>query len=219
MTIISKTIGLSNVHAIKGDKTIIVDTGTYCDEAGMLYELQQMGIEPTEVSLIILTHGHFDHCANIGELKKITGAPVLAHEDAVNFLQTGQFDMYIQRGEYGNQFWNMVKDFPMDLPAPTTPDIIIGDEEFDLNPYGVNAKVVHTPGHVSSNLTVITADREAICGDTIVIDINTGRGHPAAFCDDEEALQASLKRLQEEADIYYSGHGGPFKKEEVDFDK
>ncbi len=219
MEILSREIGLSNVHVIKDEKTIIVDTGTYRNKAGMLNELRAMGVDPKEVSLIILTHGHMDHCANVNVLKELTGAPVLAHKNAVKFLETGEFDPYVPRGEWGKMFFDFVKDNPVDLPDPITPDIIVGDEDFDLSAYGVHGKVIYTPGHVNSNITVLLDSGEAICGDTIIINpFNGFNGTGALFCDDREALDRSLERLFKEAHTYYSGHGGPFTKDQIQVD-
>lgn len=218
MEIISREIGLSNVHALKGTKTVFVDTGTYRNTPGMRYELMNMGIKPEDISLIILTHGHFDHCANIHELKEITNAPVLCHRNAVKFLKTGEFDAYIPRGEDGKKFISLVSNNPIDMPAPIDPDIIIDDEDFDLTPYGVDAKIIYTPGHVDSNICVVTKDREAICGDTIIINpFNDFKGTAALICQDEDALKKSFNRLMDEADIFYSGHGGPFKKDNIEY--
>ena len=46
--------------------------------------------------------------------------------------------------------------------APTGPvDITFGDDGIDLNPWGVDARVVYTPGHSRSDCSVIVGD-EAI---------------------------------------------------------
>ena len=216
MEIISREIGLSNVHVIRGEKTVIIDTGCYRNKAGMANELYLMGVDPKEISLIIVTHGHFDHCGNLKVLKDLTGAPILAHEKAVKFLETGEFAPYVTRGEWGQMFFDMVKGSPLDITPGVTPDIVVGDEDFDLKPYGVNGKIVYSPGHVNNNISVVLDTGEAFCGDTIVINpFNNFTGTGALFCDDREALDKTMARLYKEANVYYSGHGGPFTKDQI----
>ena len=219
MEVISREIGLSNIHVLKdGDKLVLVDTGTYRNAPGMRFEFMQMGIDPKDISLIILTHAHMDHCANINAIKELTNAPVLCHKNAIHFLKTGEFGPYLPRGEFGKMFIDLISVNPIDLPDPIEPDIVVGDEDFDLRPLGIHAKIIYTPGHVDSNICVITDDRKAICGDTIIINpFNGGKGTAALICEDEPALRKSFDRLMEEADIFYSGHGGPFPRDQVEY--
>jgi len=219
MEILTREIGLSNVFVIRDEKTVIIDTGCYRNKAGFANELYLMGVKPEEISLIIVTHGHFDHCGNLGVLKELTGAPILAHKNAVHFLETGEFAPYVTRGKWGQQFFDMVSGSPLDVPTGITPDIVVGDDDFDLKPYGINGKIVYSPGHVNSNISVILDSGEAFVGDTIVINpFNDFKGTGALFCDDREALDRSLERLYKEANVYYSGHGGPFTKEQIQVD-
>lgn len=219
MEILSREIGLSNVFVIRDEKTIMIDTGCYRNKAGLLNELILMGVDPKEISLIVVTHGHFDHCGNLQVLKELTSAPILAHKNAVEFLETGKFAPYCPRGEWGEMFLDAVSDSPLDLPSGITPDIIIGDEDFDLNKYGIHGKIIYSPGHVNSNISVVLDSGEAFCGDTIIVNpFNDFKGTGALFCDDREALNKSIERLYKEAHTYYSGHGGPFTKEQIQID-
>lgn len=219
MQILTKEIGLSNVYVIRGEKTIIIDTGCYRNKAGLAFDLMTMGVDPKEISLIIVTHGHMDHCGNLAALKELTGAPVLAHRNAVRFLETGEFAPYVKRGPLGEMFYQMVKDAPNDIGPSVTPDIVMGDEDFDLRPYGIDGKIIYAPGHVDSNLTVILSTGEAFCGDTIVFNpTNPALGTIALFCEDRDALDRTLDRLFKEAKIFYSGHGGPYTREQIVID-
>ena len=217
MEILSREVGLSNIHIIKDEKMILVDTGCYRNKAGMANEFYLMGVDPKDIGLVILTHGHMDHCGNVNVVKELTRAPILAHKNAVKFLETGEYAPYVPRGKWGEMFAEAVSGSPDDIPSPITPDIIVGDEEFDLTPYGVHGKIVYTPGHVDSNLTVVLDDRKAICGDTIIINpFNDFKGTGALFADDLEALDKSIAKLYAEADVFYSGHGGPFTKDGIE---
>jgi glyoxylase-like metal-dependent hydrolase (beta-lactamase superfamily II) len=50
---------------IKTDKNILVDTGLWKDEEKLLKALKKEGIVPNDIEIIIATHLHLDHTANI----------------------------------------------------------------------------------------------------------------------------------------------------------
>lgn len=209
--------GQSRMHIIREKGTIIVDTGRYTEKKEYEEKFSELGIDPKDVTLIILTHGHFDHCARIGEIIEITGAPVLCHKNAVNFLKTGEFDPYVPRGEEGKKFIELISDDVLELPVPTDPDIVVEDKEFDLNPYGVAGKIIYTPGHVDSSISVVLDSGEAIIGDMILTSPFTGNTTLALLADDEPALKDSIRKLIDNgANLFYGGHGGPYSKEDVE---
>lgn len=49
---------------IKGRKNIIVDTMTPWDKDLILEKLKSLKIDPSDISYVISTHGHSDHCGN-----------------------------------------------------------------------------------------------------------------------------------------------------------
>ena len=141
-TITMLEIGLSNLFIIKGDKTVILDTG--CDLSTDEYKekLLSSELDSNEVSLIVLSHGHFDHCAELDTLKEFTGAPVLCHKNAAEFLRSGKCHEYIPRGESGKKFLDIISTITPKLPSPTVPEISMEDEDFDLTPYGISGKLI-----------------------------------------------------------------------------
>jgi len=143
---------------------------------------------------IILTHGHWDHVSRTAELKEITGAPVLCHKEAVNNLRYG--------------------DDPPDTFIPVEPDITI-DSDFDLKPYGVNGKVICTPGHSDCSISVVLDSGEAFIGDMVLNSPFTGSPCLALLAADESKLINSMKELVRIAQVFYGGHGGLYSKEEI----
>jgi glyoxylase-like metal-dependent hydrolase (beta-lactamase superfamily II) len=74
------TLDGTNTWVLKepgGDQRVIVDPGPI--ENGHLDKI--VGLGP--IALIVLTHGHFDHCEVAPELHELTGAPVVARDAAL----------------------------------------------------------------------------------------------------------------------------------------
>lgn len=91
-------------------KNIVVDTGPCDSEKAAKYHmplyreanmepanaLRNMGIEPEEVELVILTHLHWDHCSNCGIFKNATflvQRSELQYAVAPNPIQNSQYEM------------------------------------------------------------------------------------------------------------------------------
>lgn len=216
-----KTIAIgpvSNSYLIKADKGYVqVDSGCYATEEEIRKVYEDAGVDPKDVKLIILTHGHFDHAGDLDVVQKITGAPVLCHEKALEFIKTGVFAPYVARNEHGQMFIDQVANpAPVQTPGPVDVEIVVGDEDYDLSAFGIKAKVVYAPGHVPSNISVICDDGDAFVGDAILGDpFGDLKCSLALLADDKEALFKSTERIIKEAKKIYCGHFGPFTVDEV----
>lgn len=160
---------MSNGYFIVGEGgAVAVDTGAEMGEDAVRQHLAKAGLKPEDIKLIFITHGHVDHFMNIQAWVDVTGAPVMCHEKAKDFITQGLLpDVDFEgRTRMGKEIWEEQQKIgnPVDH-APSGPvDITFGDEGIDLNPWGIDAKAVYTPGHSRSDCSVIIGD-EAIVGD------------------------------------------------------
>ncbi len=60
----------SSVILVKGDKNILIDTGTFADSDELLNAFKEEGLTPDDINIILLTHPHIDHVANISLFRK-----------------------------------------------------------------------------------------------------------------------------------------------------
>lgn len=208
----------SNSYVVKdGGKTMLIDTGNYLNEPGWLCTLVMSGVMPDEIDLIVLTHGHADHAAGVHHAKTLTGAPLLAHKDASVFIETGKFPPYVARNALGQAFIDQIAGpAPLDVPETVTIDHPITSDT-DLSEFGFNAKAILTPGHTEDSISVIFDSGEAFTGDTILDPFGEGICTFAVICPDVETLKATGKKiLDTNASVFYSGHGGPFTREQAE---
>ena len=212
--IITLPLGFANAFIIRGRATIMVDTGIHVRKEKYLQLFAAHEIDPRSIQLLIVTHAHADHFAEANVIKEMTGAPLLCHKKAAQFLLAGKNAAVVPANELGRKALQALgRKLPL-RAKPVHPDIII-DDDFDLKPYGMAGRVIATPGHTDCSLSVMLGDGQAIVGDTIVPDFFTGQPSLAYFATDVEALSASVTRLLALAHTFYSSHGGPYSKEIV----
>ena len=75
---------------VESGEVLVLDPGTAGDPGDRLEKaIRNLGLDPkNDVVGILCTHGHPDHAAGAGRLKKATGAPILIHQDDAELLQT-----------------------------------------------------------------------------------------------------------------------------------
>lgn len=215
--------GMINCFLIKGEKKhILVDTGVPNSEVKILKQIKSHGINKKDIGLIIVTHGHIDHFGSAAELKRELDVPVLMHELDAIALRTGKG--LAETLKPTKRYWNILKRKVLkDKATPCEPDIVLkGDCNYDLSEWGINGKIIHTPGQTPGSISVILDDGNAIIMDMASSGIFLGgimfysrMKHPP-FHDDLKKVKESIEKvLTEKADKFYLGHGGPISRERL----
>lgn len=164
---------------------------------------------PGDLKLIILTHGDSDHAGNAAYLRKKYGAQIAIHTDDVGMVERG--DMGWNRKAKSDRvsliFRIMIRVFPLFFKAAKfevfKPDFAI-DESSDLSVYGLDARVVHLPGHSKGSIGVATAAGDLFCGDFVYNVAGFG------LIDDLRAHRESLDKVSKlDIRTIYPGHGKP----------
>jgi glyoxylase-like metal-dependent hydrolase (beta-lactamase superfamily II) len=210
--VIRLTPARCNIFTVtRNGRTIMVDTGISFDRSRIAHALERRGLIPEAV---ILTHTHFDHAGNTAWLAAEYGAEVVVQEAESLFLAGG--DTPIPAGTYAVTKGLVSigrKIGPVFRYDPCVADHVFSDQ-FDLNRFGINGYVIHTPGHSPGGATVVIDDVIAIAGDSI---IGTTPGKPfPPFADDVDLLILNWKKILDTGcETILPGHGKPVSREEM----
>jgi hydroxyacylglutathione hydrolase len=210
MEIIKLKLALSNAYLVRGRKTILVDTGSPREGMKILRALARLGIEPKDFSLILHTHAHFDHAGSTLQLKHWIDVPTAVHTADAEMLARGR----VHAPTPTNLEGRLIIPFVNTPFSAVKADILI-DEEISLKEFGVNGKVIFTPGHTAGSISVLLANGEAIVGDLMMGGSMGGNLFPSRpnyhyYADDLAQVRASIRKLIDmKVKKFYVGHGGP----------
>ena len=173
------------VYAVKAPQGwVIIDAGLNTDDGFNAFTgfLKEAGINPHDVRLVFITHGHADHAGLANRFKEYTGAPLAIHrlDAGPNQNPMGQRDPavveklmlqygvpleefrqgFIHRphgaGGQGNQARDMAA---WQSPTPQVDNLLEGGEE--LLP-GSELWTIWTPGHSAGHLCVHDRRRKVL---------------------------------------------------------
>ena len=159
--------GRSNVFLItNGGKTILIDTGTNTKWKKLEKKLVDLNIN--HIDYLILTHTHFDHAANAHRIKRKFNALVFVHETEASYLRSGNNIIPDGTNMVTRSIINIfaTRIFPRLKYEPCQPDILV-NSSLDLNGFGFNAYIIHTPGHTIGSMSIIVDNEVAMVGDTM----------------------------------------------------
>jgi glyoxylase-like metal-dependent hydrolase (beta-lactamase superfamily II) len=214
--IIQIRLGFSNAYLVLGQRPILVDTGNPGEVEPLQRAMAQHGVAARDLALILHTHSHMDHAGTTRALKALSGAPVAIHVKDADLLRRGENGVVTPYGWLGR----LTKPFVVKPYEGVEPDVVI-ERERELSAYGVNARLLFTPGHTAGSLSILTDSNEAIIGDLMMGGFTNGAfgaDQPGYhfFVNDLEAAHASIRKLVSLAPArMYVGHGGPLPLEKV----
>jgi len=206
-------IGLTNSYLIKGQGLILVDAGSRRNPDVVEEKLRALSVNPKDIALIVLTHGHWDHIACLSDLKKMTGGKV-----AVNHREKEWVEKALKPLPRVLTPWGALAKILSRLVATATRfsgtpvDFSLQDDGVSLEAFGISGKVVHTPGHTQGSMTVLLDTGDAFVGDLAMngFPLGFGPGMPC-IAEDPNTVKTSWRLLLERgAKKIYPAHGKPF---------
>ncbi|WP_168205862.1 MBL fold metallo-hydrolase [Geobacter sp. FeAm09] len=122
-----------------GDGLVMLDTGCGATDAALMTaDMKKLGLDPSRIKLILLSHEHFDHYGGVQYLKKH-----VCPNAKVALSLIG---------------WNMLQTVPMEFaylgPRPQSVDIYLSDG-MKIKVGATTFQVVATPGHSAGCMSFI----------------------------------------------------------------
>jgi hydroxyacylglutathione hydrolase len=211
--------GINHCYIIKGKDAIIIDGGPPKSEKSFLKKINSLSIRPDEIKLLVLTHGDPDHAGSAKEIKEKTGARIAIHEyDRIN-LEEARNNWPPGVTAWGKATHSVLYPLFMKIISfsPVQADIILRDEDFPLDQYGINGRIIYTPGHTSGSVSVLLDSGEAFVG-CLAHNAFPFTFHPVLpiYAEDIAEIKKSWDILiRQGAKMIYPGHGNPFPVEKI----
>lgn len=199
-------------------KWVLIDTGLPGGKSAIKSAAERRFGPESRPAAIILTHGHFDHVANLSDLAEEWDAPIYAHELERPYLDARASyppgDPSVGGGLLAATSWLLptkplnvsrrLRSLPEDGSVPSMP----------------GWRWIHTPGHSPGHVSLWREpDRALIVGDAFITTAQESvyaaltqspemHGPPKYFTIDWEASKRSVERLCElEPEYAITGHG------------
>lgn len=198
--------GSNNVFLIcTATKTMLVDTGQAARRKKLFNRLSQLKETQNGIDYLCLTHTHFDHCRNAKAIKDKYNTKVIVGEGEAKSLSEG-FTI-LPKGT--NYFTNFLSHNGNKMPKrfsypPVEADIKVNSSFIPSDMSEI--KVFLSPGHTAASISVIVADKIALCGDNL-FSILPNRVY-SPFADDSKRMIKMWKEyLDTKCDLFLPGHG------------
>jgi len=211
-------LGFNSCYLIRGDGYVMMDAGTPHKAGKFSRELKKRGIKPEEIKLIVLSHAHFDHAGSAADIQKLTGAKIAIHEKEQEYLDSGGFSMPKGVNRWGRISLPLLFPILKRIPFPKVKaDILLSEQEFPLEKYGLDGSIIFTPGHTEGSVSVLLKSGEAFVGcmahNNLPFRLRPGL---PIYARDIDTIKENWKMLiRKGAKMVYPGHGNPFPVEVI----
>lgn len=184
------------------DKAILIDTGRKKYREKILGKCKEYNVD-----LIVLTHGHMDHCQNAAYLANALHIPIAMSEKDINLIPDNIKQQMSAKTFLGRIVLLVsLNSFEKDSLDIFEPNIYLKNGD-NLKEYGVDAEVVELPGHTNGSIGLEIEGDKLFVGDALM---NMFYPTVSMIYVDEQEMLSSAKFISElgEKTIYF-GHGKP----------
>jgi glyoxylase-like metal-dependent hydrolase (beta-lactamase superfamily II) len=203
---------LTSAYLVEADEPALVETGPTTSVASVREGLEALGIGPSDLAHIVVTHIHLDHAGGAGALAPhFPSAAVWVHERGAPHLADPERLVSSAARIYGEDRLRELFGPVHPVPAERLRSMTDGDR-IDLG--GRELDVLYTPGHAGHHVALLdSGTRGVFVGDALGVflpDVGVLRPAtpPPEF--DLELAVASVERIRSiEPSIILFSHFGP----------
>jgi hydroxyacylglutathione hydrolase len=213
----------ANTYLVEADNgLVLVDTGMPGSEKRILKGVADIGRQPSDVKLILLTHRHWDHIGSAAALKKETSGKLVSHAfekpyvaGTLVVITPRAWSLYgriVRRvlavGSSTMKLFRLIKYHPVLVDEAS-------DEETVLESIGLDGSIVWTPGHTKGSISLfLNKSKVAIIGD--LLRNKRGKLREPLFMENTSQTKSSVQRILDlDPVILCPGHGKPLPPSKV----
>lgn len=208
-------VGICNCFLLRGERTILIDAGAMGGVPAFKRKLTELKVEPKEIELILLTHGHWDHITCLSDIQQMTGAKIAIHEKDRFMVETGEPPFPNGTNGYGRAMSALAQALLHPHLPKLKVDTVISDAGMSLREFGIPGEVVYTPGHSMGHVSILLDSGDALVGDMAMNDwyLRLTPGLPVLADDIRMVVDSWKKILPMGIKRVYPAHGLDFPVE------
>lgn len=176
-----------------GTTRVLVDTGHFGTRMHLVAALEERGLTPADIDVVVLSHLHWDHILNI---ELFPQALVVMHHQAMSYAVNAP-----------TADWAAIRFADRLLAGFSVREVRDGDE---IAP-GLN--IIDTPGHTAADISVVVrgeSQTSVVAADAVTNARSFLDREPRLLFHDPKVARESIERIADLADVVYSGHDRPF---------
>ena len=219
--------GLNNVYVLRGEETVLVDTGVATEptETELREALSELDLAFGDVDQMFITHWHYDHAGLAGTIQQESGATVHVHEADAPLVAGHDGSLIEERTRQQEKFeeWQIPDGPREELISFLEGHADLRGEDADVTPFedgdtfevnGLELEAVHLPGH-AAGLTAFAVERQgeqqAFVGDVILPKYtpNVGGADVRVEAPLERYVESLLEVIDRDWDRVHPGHRDP----------
>ena len=205
----------ANIFILKtaADEVTVIDTGLPGGTRGILKAVRELGMQPSNVRHILITHADLDHVGSLAGLAKKTGARVYAGADTKQHVEQRTMPPHMP-----GLLATIIKPVQKLVQGKVTVDHVVNDG--DILSIGGGIRAMHTPGHTPDNFSYYWPAEGALFAPDLLNTLGGTLGLTQARItwDMDTAKASTRKVLALEPTVICVGHGDAVKAPDPQID-
>ncbi len=200
-----------NIHLVMGEngKYLMIDSGGYESAPELENDFLSKGINPKDIEMIFITHGHWDHVAGAKYFQDKYKIPVLVGKKDERLLNQGKSDKLCPTDFMAKS--RLKEDESHTFQSPKVDKWIESETKLE-SLVGSKGRIVPLPGHTDGSLILIIG-KNVFVGDLFRGSLLGSKPEVHFYiCDlqaNREDIRKLIKIISPEAEYFYPGHFGP----------